>query len=297
MSVRATLALSCLLLIATVSGEQYSTPITAWSTASDLVGGVSYQGLPAAAVLADLLGHGCTASPPSPSLASHLYAAEQPERQTADVVLLLVTPQRVPPPATAALIRQAAQAAASSVQLPNAFHEGSSSPALKALRRVPSGADVRTVGRCLGLLQPSAAAAPATPASVAERLAQRGDAGSVLLAVVCVDATSGDEQQAAVVAAALRAAQKLGGRLLAAHIAAPAAPPARRVLLSSPALRTGNYTYCDGVCQMQVKFLEGFIIFVVLALALGVGLCCMHGIDTPTRFASTREPGGRPHHD
>ena len=75
-------------------------------------------------MLADLLGHGCsTDSAPSPSLAAHLYAADQLERQAADVVLLLVTPQRVPPPTTAALIRQATQAAASFVQLPNAFHE------------------------------------------------------------------------------------------------------------------------------------------------------------------------------
>ena len=41
------------------------------------------------------------------------------------------------------------------------------------------------------------------------------------------------------------------------------------------------YTSCDDQCQNQVKILEGFIAFLILGFALGVGVCCMKCIDTP----------------
>lgn len=46
------------------------------------------------------------------------------------------------------------------------------------------------------------------------------------------------------------------------------------------------YTTCDEECQHQVKILEGIIAFVILGFALGVALCFMKCIDTPTKFAS-----------
>ena len=49
------------------------------------------------------------------------------------------------------------------------------------------------------------------------------------------------------------------------------------------------YTVCDPDCQRQVKFLEAFILFIITALALFVGVCCMHVIDTPTKFATPKE--------
>lgn len=41
---------------------------------------------------------------------------------------------------------------------------------------------------------------------------------------------------------------------------------------------------CDGVCQIKSSFLEGIFVAIVLLIILISGLCCMMGIDTPTRF-------------
>lgn len=46
------------------------------------------------------------------------------------------------------------------------------------------------------------------------------------------------------------------------------------------------YTTCDALCEHQVKILEGFIAFLILGFSLGVGLCCMKSIDTPSMFAT-----------
>ena len=48
------------------------------------------------------------------------------------------------------------------------------------------------------------------------------------------------------------------------------------------------YTTCDDECQHQVKILEGFITLVMLGCGLGVGICCLKCINTPTAFASSR---------
>jgi len=49
------------------------------------------------------------------------------------------------------------------------------------------------------------------------------------------------------------------------------------------------YTVCDDDCQQQVKYLEAFILFIITGTALAVGMCCMHIIDTPTRFATPKD--------
>ncbi|XP_043691463.1 uncharacterized protein LOC122642112 [Telopea speciosissima] len=45
-----------------------------------------------------------------------------------------------------------------------------------------------------------------------------------------------------------------------------------------------NMTSCDGVCQIKSTLLEGVLVGIVLLIILLSGLCCMMGIDTPTRF-------------
>ncbi|KAJ4972161.1 hypothetical protein NE237_005260 [Protea cynaroides] len=45
-----------------------------------------------------------------------------------------------------------------------------------------------------------------------------------------------------------------------------------------------NLTSCDGVCQIKSTLLEGFLVGIVLLIILISGLCCMMGIDSPTRF-------------
>eukprot|EP01018_Ginkgo_biloba_P035963 Gb_19135 [translate_table: standard] len=50
-----------------------------------------------------------------------------------------------------------------------------------------------------------------------------------------------------------------------------------------------NSTYCDGVCKTKASLLEGLLIGLVLLIILLSGLCCMMGIETPTRFEAPHE--------
>lgn len=62
-------------------------------------------------------------------------------------------------------------------------------------------------------------------------------------------------------------------------------PVSERFLLEG-ALGNGsvNSTVCDGVCQIKSSLLEGVFVGLVLLIILISGLCCMMGIDTPSRF-------------
>ncbi|XP_020274711.1 uncharacterized protein LOC109849309 [Asparagus officinalis] len=50
-----------------------------------------------------------------------------------------------------------------------------------------------------------------------------------------------------------------------------------------------NVTLCDGVCQLKSSLLEGLFVAITLLIILISGLCCMMGIDTPTRFEAPPE--------
>lgn len=52
---------------------------------------------------------------------------------------------------------------------------------------------------------------------------------------------------------------------------------------------SANSTSCDGVCQIKSSLLEGIFVGLVLLIILISGLCCMMGIDTPTRFEVSQE--------
>ncbi|KAJ4980108.1 hypothetical protein NE237_010888 [Protea cynaroides] len=53
---------------------------------------------------------------------------------------------------------------------------------------------------------------------------------------------------------------------------------------SSAGNGSASITSCDGVCQIKSTLLEGVLVGIVLLIILISGLCCMMGIDTPTRF-------------
>ncbi|KAJ4723993.1 2-C-methyl-D-erythritol 4-phosphate cytidylyltransferase [Melia azedarach] len=53
--------------------------------------------------------------------------------------------------------------------------------------------------------------------------------------------------------------------------------------------KSANSTSCDEVCQFKSSLLEGILVGIVLLLILISGLCCMMGIDTPTRFEAPQE--------
>ncbi|XP_039048633.1 uncharacterized protein LOC120189415 [Hibiscus syriacus] len=46
---------------------------------------------------------------------------------------------------------------------------------------------------------------------------------------------------------------------------------------------------CDEVCKLKSSLLEGVLVGIVLLLILVSGLCCMMGIDTPTRFEAPQD--------
>lgn len=52
---------------------------------------------------------------------------------------------------------------------------------------------------------------------------------------------------------------------------------------------SANSTTCDGVCQIKSSLLEGVFVGIVLLIILISGLCCMMGIDTPTRFEAPQD--------
>ncbi|KAF8395964.1 hypothetical protein HHK36_017575 [Tetracentron sinense] len=52
---------------------------------------------------------------------------------------------------------------------------------------------------------------------------------------------------------------------------------------------SANATICDGVCQIKSSLLEGVLVGIVLLIILISGLCCMMGIDTPTRFETPQD--------
>jgi hypothetical protein len=56
------------------------------------------------------------------------------------------------------------------------------------------------------------------------------------------------------------------------------------------------YSTCGPTCQRQVKILEGFIVLVILGFAVGVGVCCLRAIDTPTSRMTTGSHHHGEHH-
>ncbi|XP_018676396.2 uncharacterized protein LOC103971056 isoform X1 [Musa acuminata AAA Group] len=64
---------------------------------------------------------------------------------------------------------------------------------------------------------------------------------------------------------------------------------ALRFLADSTQSNASNNSTCDGVCQIKSSLLEGIFVAIVLLIILISGLCCMIGIDTPTRFETSQE--------
>ncbi|KAM2046650.1 hypothetical protein FF2_005432 [Malus domestica] len=52
---------------------------------------------------------------------------------------------------------------------------------------------------------------------------------------------------------------------------------------------SANSTACDEVCLLKSSLLEGLLVGIVLLIILISGICCMMGIDTPTRFETPQE--------
>lgn len=62
-----------------------------------------------------------------------------------------------------------------------------------------------------------------------------------------------------------------------------------RFLAESAGNKSHDDSSCDGVCQIKSSLLEGLFVGLTLLVILISGLCCMAGIDTPTRFEAPQE--------
>ncbi|KAK9742537.1 hypothetical protein RND81_03G179900 [Saponaria officinalis] len=62
-----------------------------------------------------------------------------------------------------------------------------------------------------------------------------------------------------------------------------------RLLAETPGNASLDFVFCDGVCQIKKSLLEALFVTIVLLIILISGLCCMMGIDSPTRFETPQE--------
>ncbi|XP_059281678.1 uncharacterized protein LOC132035421 isoform X2 [Lycium ferocissimum] len=98
-----------------------------------------------------------------------------------------------------------------------------------------------------------------------------------------------EEQISEVLSQLLSYVENLGAKYTALYVSDPFRSiqfPSHREVERFLAEGTGNKSVngCDGVCQIKSSFLEGLFVAIVLLIILISGLCCMSGIDTPTRF-------------
>lgn len=140
----------------------------------------------------------------------------------------------------------------------------------------------------------------AAPADLAQVVAQAAAARAQVL-MACSSAGSLQEELEQV-ATLQSAASQLGtsylfllasqGNSADSDSVLPGVSPSRRSLLANdtaPAKGFGKYTTCGDLCRIQVAWLEGLLALLLLVLAACAGLTCLHVLDTPTRFESSKD--------
>lgn len=126
--------------------------------------------------------------------------------------------------------------------------------------------------------------------------------GQTPLVVFCngvADSPKGSEQprsEGQVLSDLLTSVEKTGAKYSVLYVSDPVNViryPSYRQVDRFLAEKAGNSsldsTTCDGVCQIKSSMLEGLFVGLVLLIILISGLCCMAGIDTPTRFEAPQE--------
>ncbi|KAL3828849.1 hypothetical protein ACJIZ3_017651 [Penstemon smallii] len=124
---------------------------------------------------------------------------------------------------------------------------------------------------------------------------EKNSNGQTDLIVLC----HGDQphSESIVLTQLLNSAEKLGARYTVLYVSDPLRsiqyPSHQRLERFLAEGTVGNEsvksTACDGVCQIKSSLLEGLLVGLVLLVILISGLCCMMGIDTPTRFETPQD--------
>jgi len=65
--------------------------------------------------------------------------------------------------------------------------------------------------------------------------------------------------------------------------------PLARFLEETNTSSSSKTTKCDELCKLKASLLEGLFVAITLLIILISGLCCMMGIDTPSRFETPEE--------
>ncbi|GFQ04294.1 hypothetical protein PHJA_002573300 [Phtheirospermum japonicum] len=117
------------------------------------------------------------------------------------------------------------------------------------------------------------------------------------LIVLCPGGSLESDQQSHILSQLLNSVNELGAKYTFLYISDPlrsASYLSHRGLerfLAEGTMGNGSAkpTLCDGVCQIKSSLLEGIFVGIVLLVILISGLCCMMGIDTPTRFETPQD--------
>lgn len=120
--------------------------------------------------------------------------------------------------------------------------------------------------------------------------------GQTPLVVFCNGGAEQPHSEGEVFSELIRSVEKTGAKYSVLYVSEPVNviryPSYRqldRFLAESSGNASQNSTSCDGVCQIKSSMLEGLFVGLVLLIILISGLCCMAGIDTPTRFEAPQE--------
>nr|XP_043623582.1 uncharacterized protein LOC122595306 [Erigeron canadensis] len=125
--------------------------------------------------------------------------------------------------------------------------------------------------------------------------------GQIPLVVFCsggANSLNGNEQprsEGQVFSELISSVEKTGAKYSVLYVSDPSVIryPSYRQLDRFLAEKSGNSSddsnKCDGVCHIKSSMLEGLFVGLVLLIILISGLCCMAGIDTPTRFEAPQE--------
>ncbi|KAL7603065.1 uncharacterized protein LOC111883640 [Lactuca sativa] len=114
---------------------------------------------------------------------------------------------------------------------------------------------------------------------------------------VVVFTNEGDDSEGEVLSKLMSSVEETGAKYSVLYVSDPVNvlryPSYRQVdrflAESSGNASSNNSSTCDGVCQIKSSLLEGLFVGLVLLIILISGLCCMAGIDTPTRFEAPQD--------
>ncbi|XP_047317231.1 uncharacterized protein LOC124920722 [Impatiens glandulifera] len=125
--------------------------------------------------------------------------------------------------------------------------------------------------------------------------------GQADLVVACEGITNSDldlnhqQHKGHLLTELLNSVDRSGARYTVLYVSDPSRtishplPSLGRFLAEGTGNIAGNSTFCDEVCQIKSSLLSGLLVAIVLLIILISGLCCMMGIDTPTRFEAPQE--------